>query len=173
MAHEDSSQSQHPNSGSRRTRSQAAPDWSAMDALILVNEIAAVEADCLKALSSYQKWMIIAENCTAQDVPRNFNQCRRKWDSLLLDYNRIKQWESKSVGASYWSLESGKRESLGLPSDFDDELFLTIENLVMARENQPDTDPDSDAEAKDELVDVVDELGIASFQSFPLLLLAY
>ncbi|PON76448.1 Myb-like domain containing protein [Parasponia andersonii] len=150
MAHERSS-------GSRRTRSQVAPDWSAMDALILVNEIAAVEADCLKALSSFQKWMIITENCAAQDVNRNVNQCRRKWDSLLLDYNRIKQWESKSKSraSSYWSLKTDRRESLGLPRDFDDELFLAIENLVNARENQADTDPDSDAEANYDKVDLV------------------
>ncbi|XP_062097598.1 trihelix transcription factor ASR3 isoform X2 [Humulus lupulus] len=160
QSHEDSSIREPLRiSGSRRTRSQGAPDWSFMDSLILVNEIAAVEADCLKALSSYQKWMIIAENCTAQDVPRNFNQCRRKWDFLLLDYNKIKKWESKSRGTSFWSMGSDRRESLGLPRDFDDELFLAIENLIMVRENQPDTDPDSDGEAKDDMVDVVKELG--------------
>ncbi|KAF5748062.1 hypothetical protein HS088_TW04G00010 [Tripterygium wilfordii] len=52
-------------SSRRRTRSQAAPDWKVHDSLILVNEMAAIEVDCSKALSSYQKWKIIAENCTA------------------------------------------------------------------------------------------------------------
>ncbi|GLT72231.1 hypothetical protein SLA2020_441850 [Shorea laevis] len=80
-------------SGSRRTRSQAAPEWPVEGALILVNEIAAVEADCSNALSSYQKWNIIAENCTALDKPRTSNQCRRKWDSLVSEHNKIKQWE--------------------------------------------------------------------------------
>ncbi|KAL9448270.1 hypothetical protein AB3S75_015695 [Citrus x aurantiifolia] len=75
--------------GTRHTRSQVGPDWSSKEALILVNEIAVVEADCLKALSSYQKWKIISETCTALDVPQTANQCRRKWDSLVDEYKKI------------------------------------------------------------------------------------
>ncbi|KAF4391046.1 hypothetical protein CsatB_001502 [Cannabis sativa] len=162
QSHDDSSSRELQRiSGSRRTRSQGAPDWSLMDSLILVNEIAAVEADCSKALSSYQKWVIIAENCTGLNVPRKLNQCRRKWDSLLLDYNNIKKWESNSGDSvSFWSIGSDRRESLGLPGDFHHDLFLAIESLIMARENQPDTDPeDGDDEAKDDMVDLVKELG--------------
>lgn len=144
----------------RRTRSQAAPDWSPTEELILVNEIAAVEADCLKALSSYQKWKIIAENCAAQDVSRSLNQYRRKWDSLLQEYNSIKKWESRSRRDSYWSLKPDRREELGLPRSFDDELFAAIGNVIRDRENQSDSEPDGDGEAKDEIVDADKELGM-------------
>lgn len=143
----------------RRTRSQAAPDWSPTAELILVNEIAAVEADCHKALSSYQKWKIIAENCAAQDVSRSLNQYRRKWDSLLQEYNIIKKWESRSRRDSYWSLKPDRREELGLPRSFDDELFAAIGNVIRDRENQSDSEPDSDGEAKAEIVDADKELG--------------
>ncbi|KAJ7966024.1 Trihelix transcription factor ASR3 [Quillaja saponaria] len=158
MKREDSNQS---GSGSRRTRSQVAPDWSLMDSLILVNEIAAVEADCKKVLSSYQKWKIIAENCTALDVVRSLNQCRRKWDSLLVEYNKIKQWESKLRNGSYWLLESERVKKLGLPENFDKDLFKAIDDLVNAREDRCDTDPDSDpeAEAEAEMLDVIAEPG--------------
>ncbi|KAF3446481.1 hypothetical protein FNV43_RR11660 [Rhamnella rubrinervis] len=145
--------------GSRRTRSQVAPDWSATDMLILVNEIAAVEADCSTALSTYQKWKIIAETCTALGVARNSYQCRRKWDALLLGYNQIKQWELQSRGASYWSLDSHRKNEFGLPENFDNELFTAIDNLVRARENQSDTDPDNDPESRFEMPDIVQELG--------------
>lgn len=163
MAEQGISQSQRV-SGSRRTRSQVAPDWSAMDTLILVNEIAAVEADCLKALSTFQKWKIIAETCTALGVVRNSSQCRRKWDSLLLDYDQIKQLELQSRGESYWSLTSETRKEFGLPENFDDELFEAIDKLVMARENQSDTDPDNDPESRFEMHDIVIELGMLHFQ---------
>lgn len=139
--------------GARRTRSQAAPGWSPTDALILVNEIAAVEADCSNALASFQKWKIIAENCAAQDVSRNLNQLRRKWNSLRDEHSKIKKWESQSRVGSYWGLESGMREELGLPKLFDEELFKAIDNLLRARGNKSDTDPDSDPEAKGETVD--------------------
>lgn len=138
---------QEMGSGSRRTRSQAAPDWSAGDLLILVNEIAAVEGDCLNALSSYQKWEIISENCTALDVDRTANQCRRKWESLRADYRRINQHESRSGINSYWSLGHDRRNGFGLPETFDRELFEVINNILMVQEDRADTEPDSDSEA--------------------------
>ncbi|GMY17682.1 trihelix transcription factor ASR3 [Fagus crenata] len=146
-------------SETRRTRSQAAPEWSVKGALILMNEIAAVEADCSNALSSYQKWNIISENCTALDVPRSLNQCRRKWDSLAAEYGKIKQWELRSRSGSYWCMDSERRRQFGLPEDFDNELFKVVDDFVKARENQSDSEPDSDPEAKAEMVDVVEELG--------------
>ncbi|KAF7849132.1 hypothetical protein BT93_L1217 [Corymbia citriodora subsp. variegata] len=142
---------QEMGSGTRRTRSQVAPDWSAGNLLILVNEIAAVEGDCLNALSSYQKWEIIAENCTALDVDRTSNQCRRKWESLLADYRRIKQHESRSGVNSYWSLGHDRRKGLGLPETFDRELFEAINNLLTGRGDRADTEPDSNSEAEGDM----------------------
>ncbi|KAH7573937.1 hypothetical protein JRO89_XS03G0229300 [Xanthoceras sorbifolium] len=130
-------------SGSRCMRSQVGPDWTVKESLILVNEIAAVDADCLKALSTYQKWKIISENCTALDVPRSSNQCRRKWDSLLAHYTTI--------------VNSKKNQNF--PSNFDQDLFKAIDDLVRAKGNQSDTDPDSDPEAKSDLCEVIAQLG--------------
>uniref|UniRef100_F6H2V6 Myb-like domain-containing protein n=2 Tax=Vitis vinifera TaxID=29760 RepID=F6H2V6_VITVI len=146
-------------SSSRRTRSQLAPDWTINDSLILVNEIAAVEGECLNALSTYQKWKIIAENCTALDVSRTFNQCRRKWDSLLFEYNKIKKWESRSRNVSFWTLESERRRELGLPVDFERELFKAIDDLVSSQEVRSDTDPGTDPEAEDDRLEVIAEYG--------------
>ncbi|KAI4316188.1 hypothetical protein L6164_024192 [Bauhinia variegata] len=146
-------------SGTRRTRSQVAPDWTVTESLILVNEIAAVEADCSNALSSYQQWKIIADNCAALEVGRNLNQCRRKWDSLLAEYKKIKGWKSKSKRRSYWSLASESARKFGLPENFDHDLFKAINDLVKARGQRSETDPDSDQEAEIEVVDVVKESG--------------
>ena len=147
-------------SSSRRTRSQVAPDWTVNDSLILVNEIAAVEGECLDALSTYQKWKIIAENCNALDVGRTLNQCRRKWDSLLFECNKIKKWESRSRNVSFWSLDSERRRELGLPVDFDRDLFKAIDGLVSAQEGRSDTDPGTDPEAEDDMLEVIAEYGM-------------
>uniref|UniRef100_A0A1J3DTL6 Myb-like domain-containing protein n=1 Tax=Noccaea caerulescens TaxID=107243 RepID=A0A1J3DTL6_NOCCA len=152
-------------SGSRRTRSQVAPDWTVKDCMILVNEIAAVEADCSNALSSFQKWTMISANCNALDVHRTLNQCRRKWDSLVSDYNQIKQWEQGS-GLSYRSLSTEKRKKLNLPGNIDNELLEAINAVVMIQEDKAGTEPDdsdSDPEAQEdsEILDVITELGFA------------
>lgn len=120
-----------------------------------------MEGDCLKALSSYQKWKIIAENCTALDVVRTANQCRRKWDSLLGEYKKIKQ----SGVDSYWPLDVDRRKELGLPDYFDQELFKGIDDLVRAQEDRSDTEPDTDPEAEADVLDVISESGMASFCS--------
>ncbi|MFS7922902.1 putative transcription factor MYB-HB-like family [Helianthus anomalus] len=113
--------------GTLRTRSKVAPDWTVEESLILVNEVSAVESDCGDTLASFQKWKIIVENCNALGVNRNLNQCRRKWDTLLSDYKKIKQSASKKA-------------------TFNSELFNVIERYVGDYEGGCGTDPDSESE---------------------------
>ncbi|GLT67516.1 hypothetical protein SLA2020_398170 [Shorea laevis] len=148
-------------SGTRRTRSQAAPDWPLEHALILVNEIAAVEMDCSNAFSSFQKWKMVVENCNALGVPRSLDQCRRKWDSLLGQYNKIRQWESKSRSNSYWSLRVERRKVCGLPEDFDKELFKAIDTVARTKDGESGTDRDSDPEAQEDPHEVMEELELS------------
>ncbi|GMQ02559.1 hypothetical protein CsSME_00048725 [Camellia sinensis var. sinensis] len=134
-------------SASRRTRSQVAPDWSSQESLTLITEIAAVERDCRNTLSSFQKWKIIVENCNSLEVFRTLNQCRRKWDSLLSDYKKIKLWESsESRVESYWSIDYERRCEFGFPEDFDFEVFKAIDDHLKVGDGS-DTDPDVDPEA--------------------------
>ncbi|CAK7354360.1 unnamed protein product [Dovyalis caffra] len=147
-------------SSTPRTRSQVSPDWTTKEALILVNEIANVEKDCSKAVSTYQKWKIIVDNCIALDVARNLNQCRSKWNSLVTEYNQIKNWDKESESRSdfYWSLDCERRKEFGLPENFDDELFKAIDDYIWGQKEHPDTDPDTDPE-KGDLLDVIANLG--------------
>lgn len=117
--------------GSRRTRSQVAPEWTLTELLILVNEIAAVEADWSVQLSSYQQWDIISENCAALDVDRNLAQCRRKWQSLLAEYDDFRKRQKAS-------------------SSLDPELFGAIERVVKGREERGEIGRQSDPETVNE-----------------------
>ena len=160
-------------SGSRRTRSQVAPDWTETDLLILVNEITAVEADYRKEFSSFQKWKIVAQNCTALGVPRSLDQYRRKWEALLHDYKLIRHWNSQSrASASYWTLESDRRKQFGLLRSFDHEVFKAIGGYEKVQENQSDTEVESEPEAEADVADddadedeAVVEPGMVTFPS--------
>ncbi|KAL0372023.1 UNVERIFIED_CONTAM: hypothetical protein Scaly_0883900 [Sesamum calycinum] len=125
--------------GSHRTRSKAAPDWTVEESLVLVNEINAVESEWGATLPSFQKWQQIVENCNALDVNRNLNQCKRKWDALLVEYRRVKH-DAAADGS------------------FPFELFKAIDSCVSARvkrnvgggveaEEDEDEDEDEDEEA--------------------------
>uniref|UniRef100_A0A7N0U6N2 Myb-like domain-containing protein n=1 Tax=Kalanchoe fedtschenkoi TaxID=63787 RepID=A0A7N0U6N2_KALFE len=142
-------------SASRRTRSQVAPGWTLTDSLTLVNEIAAVEAECLDALSYYQKWKIISDNCAALEVNRTLDQCRRKWDSLFAEYDRIKRWEGG--GDAYWGLARERRRAVGLPEDFDRDLFNAVDVVVKAQVERASSRPDAVLEDAD-----ADPLGVIS-----------
>ncbi|XP_019438808.1 PREDICTED: trihelix transcription factor ASR3 isoform X2 [Lupinus angustifolius] len=144
------------NDVTRRTRFQAAPDWSVTESLILVNEVAAVEADCGRALSSYQQWNIIAGNCAALDVGRNLGQCRRKWDSLLSEYYKIRLWEESKHGRGGGG--GGGRKNR-LPENFDSELYKAIDELVKAREERGEVEIESDPESGNDALDVTVEIG--------------
>lgn len=143
---------------SHRTRSKAAPDWSAEESLILINEINAIESEWGAALPSYQKWKQIVDNCNSLDVNRNLNQCRRKWDELFSEYRRVKNG-SGGNGSLHGELfdaidqcVSAKGKRSGGDEVEDDGIEgLEAAKLVEDEEEEQavmDTDPDSDPEAQ-------------------------
>ncbi|WOG85753.1 hypothetical protein DCAR_0104946 [Daucus carota subsp. sativus] len=117
------------NSTTLRTRSQAAPDWTHQEHLILVNEITAVERDCLNTFSSFQKWQIIVENCHALGLNRSLNQCKKKWNTLFDDYNELRNFDAEVYGAieEFVRVRDGRGE-LGSDPDLDpgDELLVDV-----------------------------------------------
>ncbi|OMO61946.1 hypothetical protein CCACVL1_23128 [Corchorus capsularis] len=159
MGNEDEKTSR-PSAATRRTRSQASTQWGEQQVLILVNEIAAIEADCSNALSSFQKWKIIVQNCNALGVPHSSIQCRRKWNLLLQEYNKIKRWESQSQSQcdSYWSLGVERRNEFALPQHFDKDLFDAIRNVVELLDDKSGTDRDSDPEAQDDPIPLTHQM---------------
>ncbi|XP_031503629.1 trihelix transcription factor ASR3 [Nymphaea colorata] len=131
----------------RCTRSQAAPDWSVGEMLIMVKEIIAIEEDSLKALSSYQKWKIISENCANGGVVRPSNQCKRQWESVFGQYSKIKDWESESQDNSYWDLSDEQKKEFELPVGFDKEIYGVIRDFLIAREEKSDSESLSESDA--------------------------
>ncbi|KAK8954318.1 hypothetical protein KSP39_PZI001640 [Platanthera zijinensis] len=136
--------SQNPPS-SRRTRSQAAPDWTMQEELILISEIAAIDEDWIKELSSYQRWKMVSDSCMAMSVTRSSSQCKSKWDTLLGNYRKIRNWESKSSDGSYWFLAEEKRKDFGLPASFPKEIFDAMYAVIEVRKHRSDSNnSDSD-----------------------------
>ncbi|PKA50825.1 hypothetical protein AXF42_Ash007480 [Apostasia shenzhenica] len=151
-------------STSRCTRSQAAPEWTVQETLTLLGEIAAVDEKWLKVLSSYQRWKMISDNCTAMEVVRSSNQCKRKWETLLDDYRKIRKWNSRSGVDSYWSIPEEKRKKFGLPAAYEKEVFDAMDAVIQIEEDQVEPKT-SDS---DQLVDVaLSEMPIADADSGP------
>ncbi|XP_068641550.1 trihelix transcription factor ASR3 [Aristolochia californica] len=131
---------------SRCTRSQVVPDWTVKEMLTFISEVAAVNEDSLKTLSSYQKWKIISDNCADLGVLRSSNQCRRKWDQMLTEYKEIRDWETQFRIGSYWCLESERKKEFGLPAFFNREVFGALDAFLEAHESESESEVESESE---------------------------
>ncbi|RZC70798.1 hypothetical protein C5167_033940 [Papaver somniferum] len=125
---------------SRITRSRLAADWTTEELVTLVTETVAIDAAFSRALPSIQKWKMISDKCTALGVGRSSDQCHRKWESLLVDYKKIKDWESKRGLVSYWSLEKERKMEHELPISFDAELFKCLDESLKLQGYQSESD---------------------------------
>lgn len=124
---------------SRYTRSQAAPDWTVQEVLVLLSEIVSIDEVWLKELSSYQRWKMISDSCIAMNVVRSSNQCKRKWEILLDDYKKIINWEPQSREDSYWFLPEERRTDYGLPVSFQKEVFDAMDAVIQIHLQQSDS----------------------------------
>ncbi|OIT31875.1 PREDICTED: trihelix transcription factor ASR3 [Nicotiana attenuata] len=135
--------------GSLRTRSQVAPDWTLHESLTLVNEMKSTQIECGNTLASFQKWQSTVHNCNSLGVNRSLNQCKKRWEFMLENYNKVKPWET-----AYWttSFDGDRKSELGLPEEFDFELFSAIGRYLSLLQGEDgggaETDPDSDPEAQ-------------------------
>ncbi|KAI3964113.1 hypothetical protein MKW92_010481 [Papaver armeniacum] len=125
---------------SRITRSRLAADWTTEELITLVTETVAIDAAFSRALPSIQKWKMISDKCTALGVGKSSDQCHRKWESLLVDYKKIKDWESKRGLVSYWSLEKERKMEHELPISFDAELFKCLDESLKLQGYQSESD---------------------------------
>ncbi|XP_060208019.1 trihelix transcription factor ASR3 [Lycium barbarum] len=134
--------------GSLRTRSQAAPDWTLHESLTLVNEMKATQIECGNTLASFQKWQSTVHSCNSLGVNRSLNQCKKRWEAMLEQYNKVKPWET-----AYWTaFDEDRKKELELPGHFDFELFKGIARYLSLLEGEDgagaDTDPDTDPEVQ-------------------------
>ncbi|CAN4128239.1 unnamed protein product [Withania somnifera] len=108
----------------------------------------ATQIECGNTLASFQKWQSTVHNCNSLGVNRSLNQCKRRWESVLEQYNKVKPWES-----AYWrSFDVDRKKELELPEEFDFELFNAIGRYLSCLQGEngagDETDPDTDPEAQ-------------------------
>lgn len=127
-----------------------APDWTLHESLTLVNEMKATQIECGNTLASFQKWQSTVQNCNSLGVNRSLNQCKRRWESILEQHNKVKPWET-----AYWtSFDEDRKRELDLPELFDFELFNAIGRYLSLQGEDgggAETDPDTDPEAQQAL----------------------
>ncbi|MCO5546959.1 hypothetical protein L7F22_000398 [Adiantum nelumboides] len=82
--------------------------------------------------SADDKWKQVADYCRSKGVQRTKEQCRIKWDNMMPDFRKIRDYEEqKEAGAqSYFDMTTWERRSKLLPSNMDAEVYQKVANIL-------------------------------------------
>ncbi|OMO52367.1 hypothetical protein COLO4_37251 [Corchorus olitorius] len=83
---------------------------------------------------SVSKWDSVSSYCKQHGVKREPVQCQKRWSNLLVDFKKIKTWESQIMkeDESFWKLRSDFRRERKLPGLFDREVYDILDGRRFA-----------------------------------------
>ncbi|KAL6197016.1 hypothetical protein ACLB2K_032629 [Fragaria x ananassa] len=88
------------------------------------------------------RWKWVEDYCWKKGCLRSQNQCNDKWDNLMRDYKKVREYERRSsvVGGenkelpSYWKLEKSERKERNLPTNMVPQIYEALVEVVEKRE---------------------------------------
>ncbi|TYH31339.1 hypothetical protein ES288_A01G165900v1 [Gossypium darwinii] len=88
------------------------------------------------------RWKWIENYCWDHGCFRSQNQCNDKWDNLLRDYKKVRQYQSSHSQSqsshpflSYWSMERHQRKLHNLPTNMSPEVFEALNDVLQRKLN--------------------------------------
>ncbi|PRQ16856.1 putative transcription factor MYB-HB-like family [Rosa chinensis] len=75
------------------------------------------------------KWDLVSSFCKQRGVSRGPVQCRKRWSNLLVDFKKIRNWESQIKGEaeSFWVMRNDLRRDKKLPGFFDRDVYNVLD----------------------------------------------
>jgi hypothetical protein len=114
------------------------------------------------------RWKWVENYCWSHGCLRSQNQCNDKWDNLLRDYKKVRDYESKSElespnkdhhqhnhFPSYWILNKQQRKEQNLPSNMVFEIYQAISDVLQRKQSQRITTPQHHQQQQQGLVTLV------------------
>lgn len=100
------------------------------------------------------RWKWVENYCWSRGCLRSQNQCNDKWDNLLRDYKKVRDYESKvessaavaAVGSggdfpSYWNIDKHQRKERNLPSNMVFEVYQAISDVLQRKQSHRNNSP--------------------------------
>lgn len=93
------------------------------------------------------RWKWVEDYCWRKECLRSQNQCNDKWDNLMRDYKKVRDYERRLIAerggseggndqGSYWKLEKNERKEKNLPSNMLIQIYEALMEVVERREGQ-------------------------------------
>ncbi len=89
------------------------------------------------------RWKWVENYCWKNGCQRSQNRCNDKWDNLLRDYQKVRDYEIRSTAAaadprhreqpmvsSYWQMEKHERKEKGLPSNLLKQVYQALHDVI-------------------------------------------
>ncbi|KAF3431014.1 hypothetical protein FNV43_RR25744 [Rhamnella rubrinervis] len=121
-------------------------NWTIQETLILITAKKLDEDRRIKASSAPMdptttkgelRWKWVENYCWNHGCLRSSNQCNDKWDNLLRDYKKVREYDSKvqSNGdlPSYWNMEKQDRKLRNLPSNMAMDVFQALNEVLQRK----------------------------------------
>ncbi|KAH9300594.1 hypothetical protein KI387_012177, partial [Taxus chinensis] len=105
--------------------------WSIVETVVLI-KAKRIERDTQlnsgtmkRTITANEKWRIVEDYCCTHGLLRTASQCRDRWEHVLPDYKRVRDYEAHIPFGhdSYWSMTGRERAEKKLPANFAMELF--------------------------------------------------
>ncbi|KAH6559396.1 hypothetical protein KP509_1Z010500 [Ceratopteris richardii] len=86
-------------------------------------------------LSADDKWKNVSDYCRSKGVQRTKEQCRVKWDNMMPDYRKVRDYEEQKEpnAPSYFEMDVWERRMKLLPSNMDAEIYLRIASIQTSK----------------------------------------
>ncbi|KAK4710710.1 hypothetical protein R3W88_005223 [Solanum pinnatisectum] len=132
-------------SSSNMFRDYRKGNWTVKETMILIE---AKKMDDERRMTRQEgkptelRWKWVEDYCWRNDCLRSQNQCNDKWDNLMRDFKKVREYERRVVEAggeeiirSYWKIEKNERKEKNLPTNMLPEIYEALVE-VMDKKNQ-------------------------------------
>ncbi|CAH8356821.1 unnamed protein product [Eruca vesicaria subsp. sativa] len=100
------------------------------------------------------RWRWIEDYCWRKGCMRSQNQCNDKWDNLMRDYKKVREYERRRVESSfssvssssaaaetgsYWKMEKSERKERNLPSNMLPQTYQALFDVVESKTHPSST----------------------------------
>ena len=91
------------------------------------------------------RWKWVEDYCWRKGCLRSQNQCNDKWDNLMRDYKKVREYQRRiaergegnnSNEGSYWEMEKNERKEKNLPSNMLRQIYERLEEVVEKKGGQ-------------------------------------
>ncbi|XP_057812127.1 uncharacterized protein LOC131026306 isoform X2 [Salvia miltiorrhiza] len=76
------------------------------------------------------RWKWVEDYCWSHGCFRSQNQCNDKWDNLMRDFKKVREFERRGADKSYWRMDKPERKDNNLPSNMLPQIYEALLAVV-------------------------------------------